>query len=101
MNRRRRAPELASAALALSLGLSCGSEPPHGPSLRRTEGGRPAPQATKRTQPRPGLTELDPGAVPRAAVARTVYVAVYSYVYITDSAHPFNLAITPSVRNTD
>jgi hypothetical protein len=34
-------------------------------------------------------------------VARTVYVPVYSHVYTGDSAHPFNLAVTLSVRNTD
>jgi hypothetical protein len=99
----RRAPELAATAFALCLGLSCGSEPPPaGPSFGRQQpGGPPASPAAKPSQPRPGLTELDPAALPRAEVSRTVYVPVYSHIYTDDSAHPFNLAVTLSVRNTD
>jgi hypothetical protein len=47
------------------------------------------------------LTELDPGSVPRASVSRTVYVPVYSHIYTDDSARPYDLAVTLSVRNTD
>jgi hypothetical protein len=86
----------AAAALALGLGLSCGPlSPTSGPSV-----GAPS-STTKRTQPRPGLTELEPGSVPRAAVSKTVYVPVYSTVYTDDAARPYNLAVTLSVRNTD
>jgi hypothetical protein len=35
------------------------------------------------------------------AAGQTVYVPVYSVVYTNDTARPFDLAVTLSVRNTD
>jgi Protein of unknown function (DUF3124) len=77
-----------AAGLALGGGLSCASKGPAG-------GGKSPSHA------RTGVTEVDPSALPEGVVRRTVYVPVYSHVYTSDAAHPFNLAVTLSVRNSD
>lgn len=51
--------------------------------------------------PQPGLAEAAAGEVNAATVKRTVYVPFYPYVYTEDRAHPYNLAATLYVRNTD
>ena len=66
---------LLSAALAAT--ASCGRDsPPRGPSLGA---------AQTAARPRPGLTEVGPGDLPRLAVSRSVYVPVYSSVSIQDA----------------
>lgn len=85
----RRAALLLLPLLAAVSGVSCGGRPPAGGAAGpRGPGG-------------PGVTPLEGAGRPPAAVARTVYVPVYSHVYTADAGHPFNLAVTLSVRNTD
>ena len=86
-------PVLLALALALVGGLSCG--PRSGPGPGRV------PVSRSHSHGRAGVAEVEPASLPPAAVSQTVYVPVYSQVDTADAAHPFNLAVTLSVRNTD
>jgi hypothetical protein len=83
------------AGVLLVLGTSCdrggdpGSGPNHRSSLRL--GG----------MPRRGVAEFEMGADFRAGAGQTLYVPVYSHVYTSNDARPFDLAVTLSARNTD
>lgn len=66
---------------------------------RSASGGRPnTPGANA---PRPGVAEFTLGANFHAAAGQTIYVPVYSHVYTSSDARPFELAVTLSARNTD
>jgi hypothetical protein len=93
-HRRGLAVALCLPLLAIAPGLSCGGRgdnpggPLHGPS--RTA-----------ATPRPGVSPAEPAEADRAEIKRRYYVAVYPYVYTEDRAHPYNLAATLYIRNTD
>jgi hypothetical protein len=50
---------------------------------------------------RRGVVEAEMAGDFRAATGQAIYVPVYSQIATGDRAHPFDLAITLSVRNTD
>ena len=54
------------------------------------------------TRPRAGGAEIDtPEGGFRAVNGQTIYIPAYSSVFTSDSSHPFNLAVTLSIRNAD
>jgi hypothetical protein len=62
---------------------------------------RPGPSARGHA-PRKGVIEVEPIGEDFPAVAgQTIYVPAYSAILCADNAHPFDLAITLSIRNTD
>ncbi len=56
-------------------------------------------QGTYRTNR--GITPVEPGRKIEAVTGQTIYVPIYSHVYTSNDARPFNLAVTLGVRNTD
>jgi hypothetical protein len=50
---------------------------------------------------RAGVAQFPLGAEFRAVAGQTIYVPVYSHVYTSNDARPFDLAVTLSARNTD
>ena len=55
---------------------------------------------------RPGSARIvgeavDPGRELAVVAGQSIYVPAYSHVYYSDSARPYQLAVTLSVRNTD
>ncbi|WP_158633577.1 DUF3124 domain-containing protein [Tautonia sociabilis] len=79
--------------LALALLPSCGG-PGEGPGLpsSRFHEGLLLPEAAR---------HLPPDSPVQAVLSRTVYVPVYSHVYLDDPREVYPLAVTLSVRNTD
>ena len=66
-------------------------------SCGRRDNGTPAV-----TRPRAGGAEIDtPEGGFRAVNGQTIYIPAYSSVFTSDSSHPFNLAVTLSIRNAD
>jgi hypothetical protein len=88
------------ATVAVGLALSLASPGPGcGPDENASAPGRqPSPGRPGRN---PGVTDAEPTAVARATIRRSVYVPIYPFVYTADNAHPFNLAATLYIRNTD
>jgi hypothetical protein len=78
--------------LLVALGPGCGGDRPRS---------RPQSPATDPGAPRPGVARFPLEADFRAAAGQTIYVPVYSHVYTSNDARPFDLAVTLSVRNTD
>ena len=54
------------------------------------------------SRPRPGVSEVEPGAAPLpTAAGQTIFVPAYSSVSTADNSRLYPLAITLSIRNTD
>jgi hypothetical protein len=78
-----------AALILVGAGLSCDPGGPGG-------AGRPKPG-----EPRAGVTEAAIPAEGDVVDGQTIYVPYYPFAFTADSAHPFNLAATLYVRNTD
>jgi hypothetical protein len=65
-------------------------------------GGQQAEVHTPGVKSRTTVVEIEPLAPEfRPAAGQTIYVPAYASIFISDNAHPFDLAVTLSVRNTD
>jgi hypothetical protein len=81
-------------ASLLVSGISCG----RGGGLGSGPNGPSSPLGGKL---RPGVAEFAIGPDFQAVAGQTVYIPVYSHVFTSNDARPFDLAVTLSVRNTD
>ncbi|MHC5538673.1 DUF3124 domain-containing protein, partial [Singulisphaera rosea] len=48
-----------------------------------------------------GGIEVEAIANDKVVAGQTIYVPAYSHIFTANDAHPFNLAVTLSIRNTD